>query len=373
MIATLPWDIEQLLPAPAMYPAPAFREEGTEAIFYEGLPYRGKSTRVFAWFGVPERSERVPGMVLVHGGGGTAFAEWVRLWNARGYAAIAMDVCGSVPTGEYGNWQRHDAGGPVGWEAGFVQIDEPIADQWPYHAVGTIMLANALLRAQPGVDPARIGLTGISWGGYLTCLTAGVDDRFRFAAPVYGCGFLGEDSFWLPDFARMGAERAGRWLAQWDPSAHLPRAAMPMLWITGTNDFAYPMGSLQKSYRLPAGPRTLCLPVNMIHDHSFTREGSAELHAFAEHLFNGGAPLATVTGQDIAGCEARVTFTAAVPIVKAEFNYTCDNGPWQERRWTIMKAELDDRWAKAPVPVGITACYFNLLDEHGLMVSSEHI
>ena len=32
--------------------------------------------------------------VLVHGGGGTAFDAWVRLWNDRGYAAIAMDLAG---------------------------------------------------------------------------------------------------------------------------------------------------------------------------------------------------------------------------------------------------------------------------------------
>jgi len=368
----LPWNLKRLSLTPSMYPANAFHEEGVEAIFYEGLPYRGKPTRVFAWLGVPEGSDSVPGMVLVHGGGGTAFAEWVRLWNARGYAAIAMDVCGGVPVGEYANWQRHDASGPAGWEAGFAQIDEPVADQWPYHAVSAIALSHSLLRAQPSVDPARIGLTGISWGGYLTCLTAGVDHRFRFAAPVYGCGFLGDDSFWLPDFARMGSERAGRWLAQWDPSAHLSRAEMPMFWNSGTNDFAYPMSSLQKSYRLPAGPRTLCLPVNMIHDHAFNREGSAELHAFAEHLFNGGTPLATVTGQAIGEDRAEVTFTAAIPIIKAEFNYTRDSGTWQERQWTITEAALSDQCARASVPDGTTACYFNLFDARGLMVSSEH-
>ena len=38
-------------------------------------------------------------MVLVHGGGGTAFAEWVKAWTSRGYAAIAMDTCGQIPKG----------------------------------------------------------------------------------------------------------------------------------------------------------------------------------------------------------------------------------------------------------------------------------
>ena len=84
------------------------------------------ATRVFAYYGLPKVAPgtKVPGMVLVHGGGGTAFDAWVRLWNSRGYAAIAMDTCGCVPIGSYGKWQRHAAGGPPGW-GGFDQIDEP--------------------------------------------------------------------------------------------------------------------------------------------------------------------------------------------------------------------------------------------------------
>ena len=37
----------------------------------------------------------------------------------------------------------------------------------------------------------------------------------------------------------------------WDLSVYLAHAAMPFLWVTGANDFAYPLDSLQKSYRLP--------------------------------------------------------------------------------------------------------------------------
>ena len=39
----------------------------------------------------------MPGIVLVHGGGGVPFASWVKMWNDRGYAAIAMSVTGDFP------------------------------------------------------------------------------------------------------------------------------------------------------------------------------------------------------------------------------------------------------------------------------------
>jgi hypothetical protein len=41
---------------------------------------------------VGEPGRKVPGIVLLHGGGGTAFESWVKLWVDRGYAAIAIDT-----------------------------------------------------------------------------------------------------------------------------------------------------------------------------------------------------------------------------------------------------------------------------------------
>ncbi|MCS6243430.1 MAG: acetylxylan esterase [Opitutus sp.] len=112
-----------------------------------------------------------------------------------------MDTCGCISGGGYENHTRHADGGPAGW-GGFGQIDEPIEDQWTFHAVSAVVRAHSLLRSFHQVDPARIGVTGVSWGGYLTCIAAGIDHRFAFAAPVYGCGFLTENSTWLGEFEK---------------------------------------------------------------------------------------------------------------------------------------------------------------------------
>ena len=50
-------------------------------LYFEGLPWKGKPTRVFAWYGVPKTAAgaKVPAVVLLYGGGGTAFDEWVRI------------------------------------------------------------------------------------------------------------------------------------------------------------------------------------------------------------------------------------------------------------------------------------------------------
>jgi chitinase len=368
---TLP---QHALSVPEHTPAPGFQADGVKAIFFDSVPWKGKPTRVFAWVGIPklEARKKAPGIVLVHGGGGTAFDSWVRLWVSRGYAAIAMDTCGCVPKGSYGKWQRHDAGGPRGW-GDFEHTDEPMADQWPYHAVSDVIRAHSLLRSMPEVDPDRTGITGISWGGYLTCIVSGLDDRFKFAVPVYGCGFLGANSAWAPTFKSLGT-RGDRWLAMWDPSHYLKNARMPLLWVTGTNDFAYPMDSLQKSYRLAPGPSTLCIRLRMPHGHNGPGENPPEILAFADSIVGQGAPLTTVEKQGRDGERVWARFRSKAPVTRAELLYTEDAGPWRDRRWQTAPAAVDPsaHTATATLPSKATVYYLNLTDDRNLIVSTPH-
>lgn len=367
------WDLKRFEKAPQTYPAEGITAEGVRSLFFEGPPYMGQPTRVFAWMGFPANmkpGEKVPGMVLVHGGGGTAFANWVKLWNDRGYAAISMDTCGCIPVGEYGKWQWHAYGGPPGW-GGLNQIEEPREDQWTFHAVAAALLAHSLLRAQPEVDPERIGLTGISWGGYLACIIAGVDPRYKFAAPVYGCGFTNEHSF-AGSVNALGAEGAARWMRWWDPSVYLPDAKMPMLWVTGTNDFAYTFNALQKSYRLPKTPRTLAIRLRMPHGHGPAGEAPEEIRVFADSILKGGVPLARITGQGREGTSVWATFEAQAPVTKAELLYTQDRGTWPERNWVAVPAQLAKGKVTATLPEGVTVYYLNLYDDRNCAVSTEH-
>ncbi|MEI6820196.1 MAG: dipeptidyl aminopeptidase, partial [Verrucomicrobiota bacterium] len=70
---------------PEVREAAAFQADGTvRPIFFDALDWEGKPTRVFAWIGFPagaSKEKPAPGIVLVHGGGGTAFKDWVKEWN----------------------------------------------------------------------------------------------------------------------------------------------------------------------------------------------------------------------------------------------------------------------------------------------------
>jgi len=172
----------------------------------------------------------------------------------------------------------------------------------------------------------------------------------------------------------MGTEKARKWLGLWDPSQYLAEAPMPMLWVTGTNDFAYPMDSLQKSYRLPWSARTLCVRVRMPHAHGGPGENPEEIRAMADAVLKEGATLARITDCGRQGAKAWVTHESRTPVSRAELNYTTDSGKWQERDWQTTEATLDAQAgrASAALPENVTVYYFNLIDERNLVVSSAH-
>jgi len=364
---TGPWDLTSLYKAPKVEWAGS--DGSVRSLYYAGEPYRGSATRVFAYYAAPKTATgKLPAMVLVHGGGGKAFREWAELWAKRGYAAIAMDLAGKGPDGK-----RLPDGGPDQTHVQkFDHIARGIKTAWTYHAVANVIRAHSLLRSLPDVDADRTGITGISWGGYLTCIVAGLDDRFKVAAPVYGCGFLHENSAWLDALAKMPPADRKRWIETFDPSRYLPGCRMPMLFVNGTNDFAYPLDSYRKSYRRVRGPRTLCVTVGMKHSHV---HGWApkEIGLFVDSVLRGAKTLARFVDDTRKGKEVVARFKAAVPVRSAALHCTTDAGAWNDRKWQSVPARLEADRVVAHLPAEKGIVYFmTLTDDRGAIVSTEH-
>src|SRR5262245_51791915 len=129
---TGPWNLRSLSEPP--HAVWGVRTGAVQEVYYAGEPLRGQPTRVFAYVGRPAESRsvgRLPGMVLVHGGGGKAFKDWADHWARRGYVAIAMDLSGNGPAG------RLSDGAPDQSDQtkfrNFVEAEA--GDMWTYHAV----------------------------------------------------------------------------------------------------------------------------------------------------------------------------------------------------------------------------------------------
>jgi len=95
------WDGEDFLSIPACR---VVKEDSIRSLIFESVSYKGQPKSVFAYYATPamlqgssSQEKKLPGIILVHGGGGTAFREWVVMWAKRGYAALALDTRGNGP------------------------------------------------------------------------------------------------------------------------------------------------------------------------------------------------------------------------------------------------------------------------------------
>jgi hypothetical protein len=211
------------------------------ALLFEGEPYKGKKTKVFAYYASPATLglEREPGKQISRG---LASARWrwtgfravVQTFARYGFVAMTIDLGGSWQRTPQSPFERLPEGGPPADDATKFRLpDERDRDTWMYHAVADAILARSILGAVPDVDKEHIGVTGSGWGGYLTCLVASVDPRFQAAVPVFGCGFLEAHSFWTPrHFQTMTPEARKKWTQLWDPASYLASARVPMFFIT---------------------------------------------------------------------------------------------------------------------------------------------
>jgi dienelactone hydrolase len=347
---------------PAMEPAEGFAsEDGLKAIFFEAQPWKGKPTKVFAWLGLPKmRTAKVPGVVLVHGGGGTALKEWVKKWNEHGFAAISIAVEGQTEERDPSNpkaWKQHAWPGPKR-DGIYGDLAEPLSEQWMYHAVADTVLANSLLRSLPEVDVDKVGIMGVSWGGVITSTVIGIDSRFAFAISTYGCGHLFDAD---NQYGRaLGNNTLYREV--WDPLVRMDRVKMPVLWFSWPQDQHFPLDCQAACYHSAPGPHMVALIPGMGHGHQ-RAYNPPDSYAFAESIVRDGRPWCVQTDAKLESNTVRVEFAATKPLDRALLISTTDNGFTGKRQWTESPAIVekhDKGWlVTAPLPAGTTAWFVN--------------
>ena len=375
------WDKNIFEEIPETFECTHLKAEELTPLFYSSVPYKGNPTRIFAWIGLPKGASKenpAPAIVLVHGGGGTAFENWVRYWNNLGYAAISMDTCGAMPqpnniSRSDCNWPRHSYSGPTGC-GGWNQMNDDPKDHWTYHAVNAVARGHSLLASLPEVDETRIGVTGVSWGGVLTCLSASLDKRYKCASPIYGCGFIEKESGieWTKILNNMPNEHRKFWKENWDPAAYLSQLSCPTLWTNGTNDFTFFPSSWQQSIDITNGRKYQNLKVRLPHNHLPDGETQKETIVFTDSILKGKTPYPEIKECVISKKKAMTIVDAETEILDAQLVVTFDRCDWQDRQWHILSAKLNKTTAtaEADIPDGAAAAYIQFLDERNIYISS---
>lgn len=368
---------------PEVYWEPSKDKGPIKALFYETLSYKGKPTRAFAYLGIPESDEPVPAMVLVHGGGGKAFCEWVKIWNERGYAAISMSLEGHMPDENGEGKHQHEFSGPT--RVGrFDDVEKPLEEQWMYHAVSDILIAHSLLASLPEVDANRIGITGISWGGILSSLVSGVDNRLKCAMPVYGAGFLYESKGHFGDHGNSTPEYI-EMKKFWDPANQFSSGSVPTLWVNGDSDAHFSLNISSRSFEVTADHAFMTIHPGMKHGHppGWRPNEVPEIYAFADYVLKGKElGLGQITKQP-SGKKVKLKYKSEVPITEAVVYYLNEEltyrraletdkqarpGQWQK---VLASVNESKNTVSAKLPKGAQTYYVNLTDSRSYIISSQ--
>lgn len=190
----------------------------------------GRIGAVYAACCLPDGPGPHPAVVHCPGGGQGVFPTDLVWWAGKGFACVAFDW-------QIGHWQWNDPARKSCWPPGVV-IQDVAPLEWNHAilplAVQAVGAAIDWLATMREVDIARIGCTGISWGGYLCWLAGVYEPRLRAIAPVYGCGGLFEQ-----ERAWGGARTplAGRYRAECDPLALAGQVRAPVAYLGAICDF----------------------------------------------------------------------------------------------------------------------------------------
>ncbi|MBR2023781.1 MAG: dienelactone hydrolase family protein [Clostridia bacterium] len=299
--------------------------QNMSAIKFQSAPYPAKnleSTQTFAVLGVPTTKMPkggYPAIVLLHGGAGQVYPAWVKYWTDKGYVAIAPDMFGNELNKNLSK-KVNPNGGPDETHSGSIN-DDPATPQnsWVYHCVTNAIRCNNILRSLDYVNKNQIGITGISWGGYITCIVAGVDKRFEAFAPVYGAGYIYDAPKWSGAY---GGVNRDAWISAYDPSSYLPYATKPMLFVSGIDDNCFTVEQRQTSADLVKGKTFYSQRYNF--EHGYFWDKTYEIYAFMQHILRGEDTVIDLKSVSYANGKAYVELGNPEKVESMQLVYTTD-------------------------------------------------
>jgi dipeptidyl aminopeptidase/acylaminoacyl peptidase len=200
----------------------------------KSLHWTSDKYRVQGWLLYPanyDPSKKYPMVVSVHGGpSAAAFPQWPTRWAAvlpaRGYFVLLPN-----PRGSYGNGEAFTQANVNDFGYGDLRDIEAGVD--------------AAVKAAP-IDPARVGIIGWSYGGYMTMWA--VTQSTKFHAAVAGAGIVNWQSYygqnkidtWMLPFFGASVYDKPEAYSRSSPITFIKKAKTPTLVLHGDRDSEVP-------------------------------------------------------------------------------------------------------------------------------------
>lgn len=201
-------------------------------------------TAIEGWLIMPLRADTtqpVPLILAIHGGPhgayGADFNFQFQLWAANGYAVLYSNPRGSTGYGEQFLWAT--------WGGG-----------WGIKDYEDVMAGVDYVAKTQRIDTKRLGVTGYSYGGFLTNWV--ITQTPRFAAAITGAGIAN----WISDYATSDIPRTKEsefYGAPWEPEGrkllerqspvyYANKVVTPTMFIHGEADLRVPIEQAEQMY-----------------------------------------------------------------------------------------------------------------------------
>ena len=347
------WDIDILKIKPEYREAPYddSKVEGLQALLIKGFgPAKNDKTfksdnpkplsqkvraDFFAYMGFPSTPAPkggYPAVVLIHGGGGTAYPQYTKHWIDQGYAVIALDWYNQRPLKTQKPTERSVKRSPL--DGGKRQ--DHVA------TIANIILAHSVLRSQPNVNPNKTAFVGLSWGSWYGAMVSSIDTRFKGGVEIY-CGDVKTNSRFFN----------GRF-------HHAIK--VPLYWVVSTNDQNMTVASISKAFK--ECPTTYNRSIVNALPHSHVGFYFASCKRMVSHFLNGTANLPKLGDIKVKDNVASAEILGQGMGIKSAFLcFTDSNDPkYHKRKWQKIKADINGKIISAKIPANAHSFYLTAYD-----------
>lgn len=349
-----------------------------------------KTAVIFAVVARPVKKGNYPGLLVLHGGGGCAEIEKAKKWAALGYVVVALDEPGvaepeKIPLSQ-GPWSKNKYG-----EKHFV-VKPDIKTCSLFSGIIASVQGLYLLRSQPDVIKDKIGIVGISWGGYLTTFVSALENSMITASfSVYGSGFFDYGSAFQDLLHKMEPEDRAIWLKYLDAGRRANKIKTPFFIAAAANDHFFHVPAVTQTLTQIKGDVSHFFSPNNSHkvdlpggtENKTTEEPgwvTMERIYFDYYLKGIGHSLPEIQKikkEKMASGNIKIRFKvdSPLPVSNARVNYSQEGVKWTERKWELVSAiDLGNGWFEAEIPSNELEnsfdCYATISDERPVSVSS---
>lgn len=275
-----------------------------------------------------------PAVVLIHGGGGTAYPQYAKYWISKGYAVIAVDW-----------YNQRSIVNPNPTETNVKRIPLDGGKRQDHVSnVANIILAHTVLRSQKNVNPEKTAFVGLSWGSWYGAMVAAIDNRFKGGVEIY-CGDVKDTK----EFINGRFHHAVK---------------IPLYWVVSTNDQNMTVSSITKAFKKCPTTYNRSVVINLPHSHSGFYFDSCQ--RMVSHFVNGTANLPKLSDIKVKdGIASAEILDKGKGIQKAVLCYTDSKEKYHKRKWQQLAAEIKGNTVSAEIPDGAHSYYLSVFDGNG--------